>query len=113
MAKRSTGIIPIEDEVIFGRVYKLYNIVDEMVYIGSTNKTLVKRLGDHMYSYNIGENSELYNHMKYIGRQHFRMKLLEHRIVDKILELKTMEQKWIDRENPENLLNSKRAVKQF
>ena len=31
-----------------------------MVYIGSTNKTLVKRLGDHMYAYNIGVNMLLY-----------------------------------------------------
>ena len=29
MAKRSTGIIPIEGEVLFGRIYKLYNTVDE------------------------------------------------------------------------------------
>ena len=113
MAKRTKGVIPIENEVIFGRVYKLYNIIDEMVYIGSTNKTLVKRLGDHMYSYNIGENTELYKYMKVIGRQHFRMKLLEYRIVDNISELKIMEQKWIDRENPKNLLNSKKAIKQF
>jgi len=39
MAKRSTGVIPIEGEVLFGRIYKLYNTVDEKVYIGSTNKT--------------------------------------------------------------------------
>ena len=51
--------------------------------------------------------------MKDIGRQNFRMKLLEHRIVDNISELKTIEQKWIDRENPKHLLNSKRAIKQF
>ena len=31
MAKRTKGVIPIENEVIFGRVYKLYNIIDEMV----------------------------------------------------------------------------------
>jgi len=48
MAKRSAGIIPIEGEVLFDIIYKFYNIVDEKVYIGSTNKTLVNRLGDHM-----------------------------------------------------------------
>ena len=37
-------VIDIEDEIIFGRIYKLYNIIDNMVYIGSTNKTLVKRV---------------------------------------------------------------------
>jgi hypothetical protein len=111
MAKRFTGIIPIEGEVMFGRIYKLYNVIDEMIYIGSTNKTLVKRLGDHMYAYNIGERFELYKHMKEIGKHHFRMKLLEHKIVDNVAELRTLEQKWLDRENPKNLLNFKRAIK--
>jgi group I intron endonuclease len=111
MAKRTTGIIPIEGEVIFARIYKLYNVIDEMVYVGSTNKTLVKRLGDHMYAYNIGENSELYKHMKEIGKNNFRMKLLEHKIVDNVQEMRTLEQKWLNRENPANLLNSKRAIK--
>ena len=71
MAKRKTGIISIEGEVMFARVYKLYNILDEMVYFGSTNKPLVKRLGDHMYAYNIGECAELYRYMREIGRNNF------------------------------------------
>jgi len=98
---------------LFGRIYKLYNTVDEKVYFGSTNKTLVKRLGDHMYAYNIGECFELYKHMKEIGKQNFRMKLLEYKIVDNVSELRTLEQKWLNRENPSNLLNFKWAIKEF
>jgi hypothetical protein len=49
--------------------------------------------------------------MKEIGKHHFRMKLLEHKIVDNVAELRTLEQKWLDRENPKNLLNFKRAIK--
>jgi hypothetical protein len=112
MTKRPTAIIPIEGEIMFGRIYKLYNVIDEMVYIGSTNKTLVKRLGDHMYAYNKDERFELYKHMKEIGKQNYRMKLLEYKIVDNVSELRTIEQKWLDRENPKHLLNFKRATKQ-
>lgn len=111
MAKRTTGIIAIENEIIFARVYKFYNTIDEMVYIGSTNKTLVKRLGDHMCSYNNGEKAKLYQHMRKVGRSNFKMKLLEYKVVDNMQELRTLEQKWIDRENSKNLLNNKRAIK--
>lgn len=105
------GIIPIEGEVMIARIYKFYNTIDEKVYIGSTNKTLVKRLGDHMYSYNCGKSSDLYKHMLEIGKKNFRMKLLEYKIVDNVQEMRTSEQKWIDRENPKNLLNARRAIK--
>jgi hypothetical protein len=70
MAKRTTGIIAIENEIIFARVYKFYN------------KTLVKRLGDHMCSYNNGEKSKLYQHMRKIGRTNFKMKLLEQKWIE-------------------------------
>jgi hypothetical protein len=53
-----------------------------MVYVGSTNKTLVKRLGDHMCSYNNGEKSKLYQHMRKIGRTNFKMKLLEQKWIE-------------------------------
>lgn len=111
MAKRITGIIPIEGEVMFARIYKLYNIIDEKVYIGSTYNTLVRRMCDHMHSYNCGESSDLYKHMLEIGNKNFRMKLLDYKIVDNVQEMRTLEQKWIDRENPKNLLNTRRATK--
>jgi len=41
------------------------------------------------------------------------MKLLEYKIVDNVSELRTLEQKWLNRENPSNLLNFKRAIKEL
>ena len=110
MSKR---VIDIEGEILFARIYKLYNIIDNMVYIGSTNKTLVKRLGDHMYSYNIGINMCLYHHMRLIGITNFKMRLMECKIVENMEEMSALEQKWIDKENPKYLLNSKNANKQL
>jgi len=45
-------LVNIEGDVIVGRVYKMYNKIDNMIYIGSTTLPLTKRLGDNMYSYN-------------------------------------------------------------
>jgi hypothetical protein len=104
--------ITIENDVIFGRVYKLYNSFDNYVYIGSTTLPLTKRLGDHMYSYNQYINTELYNHMRRIGLNKWTIKLLEGRVVENTLELRSIEQKWIEKENPKYLLNFKNATKE-
>lgn len=111
MGSRKPCNMIIENEVIIGRIYKIYNIIDEKIYVGSTVKTLVKRLGDHIYSKNIGTNMDLYHHINKLGLHNFRMILLEYKVVDNLQELRQLEQKWINRENPENLLNNKRASK--
>ena len=109
MGARKANSMIILNEVIIGRVYKIFNIIDEKVYIGSTVKPLVKRLGDHIYSYNINTNMDLYHHFRLFGINNFRIELLEWKHVDKLSELYQLEQKWIDRENPKNLLNNKKT----
>jgi group I intron endonuclease len=104
-------LINIENEVIIGRIYKISNKINNMVYIGSTVKPLCKRLGDHIYDLNRGNNMRLYDEMRKIGLKNFKMILLEWKLVDNMEELYMLEQKWIDRENPANLLNSKKAFK--
>lgn len=102
--------INIEGEVIFGEVYKLYNSKDNYVYISSTILPLTKRLGDHRYSYNQNINTELCNHLRRIGLDKRTIKLLESRVVENISELRSMEQKWIEEENPKYLLNFENAT---
>jgi group I intron endonuclease len=104
-------LINIENEVIIGRIYKISNKINEMVYIGSTLKPLCKRLGDHIYEYNRGNNMRLYDEMRKIGFKNFKMILVEWKLVDNMDELHMLEQKWIDRDNPANLLNFKKAYK--
>src|SRR5258706_16001991 len=106
------SLIQVENDIIYGRIYKMYNVVTEKVYIGSTNKTLVKRVGDHVYDYNKGTKMELYKHMREIGIKNFKVRLLESKLVDNTHELRILEQQWINRENPINLLNNKKAVKE-
>ena len=42
--------------------------------------------------------------MRLIGINNFKMKLLECKIVDNIEELTSLEQKWINKQNPEYLI---------
>jgi hypothetical protein len=91
MSNKKVRAINIENDVIIGRVYKLYDVIDNKIYIGSTTLTLIKRLGDHMYSYNIGTDMELYHHMRLIDLKNFKMKLLEWKHVDNVQELRQLE----------------------
>ena len=111
MGRRKSRIINIRNEVIIGRIYKIINNVDDMIYVGSTVKPLVKRLGDHMYEYNRGTKLNLYEHFRKIGVENFEMELLEWKQVRNMNELYRLEQDWIEKENPKYLLNSKRATK--
>jgi len=113
MDNNKYNLIPIENEIIIGRVYKIYNTIDEKVYIGSTTKPLVNRLATHVSDYNRKiKKMDLYTHFSKIGYNNFKMKLLEWKQVDNIQELRSIEQKWINRENPINLLNTRVAIKQ-
>ena len=104
-------VINIKNDVIVGRAYKMYNSIDNYIYIGSTTLPLTKRLGDHMYAFNQGIKSQLYNHMREIDLHFWTIELIEARFVNKISELRQMEQKWIDLENPMYLLNHKNAIR--
>ena len=64
-----------------------------------------------MYAYNQETKSNLYDHMREIDLQYWTIELLEARFVDKITELRQMEQKWNAKENPLYLLNMKNAIK--
>ena len=96
-------------DVIIGRVYMITNTTDDMIYIGSTSLTLVKRWGNHMYEYNRNTQMKLIQHMRSIGIDKFEMELLELKVVNNIRELKDLEQKYINRYKPEILLNSRKA----
>ena len=55
------------------RVYKIVNDIDELVYIGSTKQILCRRMTEHRKLALKGCERKLYNHMRYIGAEHFRI----------------------------------------
>ena len=49
MGTRKPGTMKIKNEVILGRIYRIYNDIDDMIYIGSTKQSIDKRFSQHMY----------------------------------------------------------------
>ena len=92
-------------DVIFGRVYVIKNKIDNMIYIGSTTKTLAKRFADHMWSFHNLPEGVLYKHMKLIGPNQFYIQIINHKVVENETELRMLEQLEIDKYNPNILLN--------
>ncbi len=64
--------------MISGKVYKIVNDIDDLVYVGSTaQKTLPIRMNQHRRNaINITNTSKFYTHMRMIGISHFKMVLI-------------------------------------
>ncbi len=60
-----------------GRIYKLENTVDGLVYIGQTTQTLSCRMGGHRVALKKGEKkNKLFEHMRLIGLDNFKPLIL-------------------------------------
>ena len=57
-----------------GKIYKIINDVDDMVYIGSTILELYERWGRHLS--NINKTRKIGNHILKIGFEHFKIVLV-------------------------------------
>ena len=55
------------------RVYKIVNDIDELVYIGSTQQILCRRMTEHRKLALKGCDRKLYNHMREVGAEHFKI----------------------------------------
>lgn len=62
-----------------GYIYKIVNDVDDKIYIGSTTSSLSARMYRHRSdAKNCKMNKlKLYNHMREIGIEHFKIELVE------------------------------------
>lgn len=62
-----------------GRVYKITNDIDNMVYVGSTTQPLSKRMAQHRTFTRRGKSqAKIHIHMRNIGTGHFKICLIEH-----------------------------------
>ena len=57
-----------------GKIYKIVNDINDMIYIGSTTQTLSQRLSQHRRSHN---TNRFHTAMKTNGAEHFRIILVE------------------------------------
>ena len=61
-----------------GRIYRIINDVDDTAYIGSTTQKLCVRMGAHRRYARKGSKQPMYEHMRRVGVEHFKILLLHH-----------------------------------
>jgi len=79
-----------------GKIYKLVNDVDNLIYIGSTCNRLCKRLGDHKSSAKVHKERLVYKHLNEIGWENVQIILVEKFECKTKEELRARERYWIE-----------------
>ena len=75
-----------------GKIYKVINTKDDFIYIGSTTVKLSSRMGSHRANAkNIIKKSKLYEHMRKIGIEYFKILLIKDFVSDSREALETEE----------------------
>ena len=101
-----------EKELIQGKVYKLI-LPNEYFYIGSTKNSLENRFCGHRYDCENRSNSKLYNYIKNnkIDWKDILIKLIDYLECDNIIDLRKLENNYIEKEKNNNLcLNENLAI---
>ena len=77
-----------------GSIYKITNTIDTMIYIGSTTININVRFDRHLQD-SLFKTSKLYNHMRDIGKENFKMEMVELYPCKSVEELEGREAFWI------------------
>ena len=81
--------------------YKIVNVLDDKIYVGSTRQKLSSRLSGHRVQMKKGNNTKIYQHMREIGIDKFSIIELDRReVMDRQDQLK-FEREYYDKLKPE------------
>ena len=91
-----------------GKIYKICNNINDMIYIGSTAIPLNKRMSTHRTYTNkqYRKNVKLYKYMHELGMHNFNIVLIENYSCNNREELLKHERYYFDIHNKDILLNS-------
>lgn len=78
-----------------GRIYKIVNDINNLIYIGSTYNDLSKRFWEHKNNSKQEKYQKIYIAMNEIGIEHFQIILVEEIIVKNKDELRIVEDNYI------------------
>jgi len=91
-----------------GRVYKIVNSEDALLYVGSTKQTLSRRMSLHRSNARVDKTEKLYQHMRKVGIHKFDILLLEETGQITREALRALEHKYIcELDTVKNGLNQK------
>jgi len=96
-----------------GKIYKITNSNDNKVYIGSTVKNLNDRMANHRHNIKNDEKkkSKLYQHIKKVGKDKFKIKLVKNYPCNNLNELKYKEFNEMKKIKKSKLLNKNTSLK--
>lgn len=75
-----------------GYIYKITNSITNEIYVGQTHNSLKLRMYQHIRDYLHNKQSRLYEHMSWVGKNKFKIELIEE---VKLNELNEREKYWI------------------
>ena len=80
-----------------GKIYKICNIINDDIYVGSTTQKLCERMRDHRYCVNNNKKKDrpLYKAFRELGIEHFFIELIEKCPCNDKDELRKKEGEWI------------------
>jgi hypothetical protein len=99
----------IKRKMIDGFIYKIVNEVDDMVYVGSTIKTLTRRYQHHVQIHDISPSS-LYKKMREVGVDKCSIVLIEEVVCKSKKDLLLREQHHLNQVPVELRLNDRNAA---
>jgi hypothetical protein len=91
-----------------GKIYKIVNDVNGMIYVGSTVKLLCNRMSHHRTTARENNNSKFYQYMRELGIEKFKIALIESYPCSSKEELHAKEDEYIRILKPE--LNTVNAI---
>ena len=77
------------------KIYKIYNTVNDNVYIGSTTKSITNRISYHRIRHLTKSNHPLYTDMRNIGIHKFFFQIIENYPCDSKRKLKSRERQYV------------------
>ena len=91
-----------------GKIYKIVNNIDNMIYIGSTTTKLCYRMAVHRCNMIKNKNATLYQHMRKLGIEYFTIVLIEEYPCSNKDQLLRRERYILELHNKQILLNKNR-----
>ena len=93
-----------------GKIYKIVNSIDDMIYIGSTTCRLCSRMNVHRVFAKNNHNANLYRYMRELGITNFTIVLIENYPCSSKEHLLRRERHVFDLHDKQILLNSNRPI---
>ena len=92
-----------------GKIYKISNDIDKLIYVGSTIQPLSQRFTNHKCASKLHPNIKLYKHFAKLGIHHFKIILIKLYPCNNKLELEIEEERYKLLLNAQ--LNTRRAFR--